>query len=778
MAQDPTKPKDDGRVKLPRIDSAMNKLPPVTGNAPAGDQGDKIDKKDKVKRRRGKKAPALATTSDAPIDDDFRDAVGDDNKSKDKSIMLGAKDGKKSDDAELLARIRKRFERCIQAESENRKAGLDDLRFKAGQQWPPDVEAQRATDKRPCLTINKLPTFIHQITNDQRQNRPAIDVAPVGEKGDLDVAKMYRGMIRAIERDSSADIAYDTAFDNAVSNGWGYFRILTEYEDEETVNNQVLVIKRIRNPFTVYGDPNGQEPEGADWKFGFITEMVPKDEFEVEWPKAQPVNFDMSGEGESYKNWIGKDEVRVAEYYEITSEKRTRLALSNGAEIWEDDLHDDMKAAIDAGRITIEREREADCPKTMWYKVTALEVLERAECVFRWVPIIRVIGDEIDIEGKVKFFGIVRNAKDAQRMYNYWVTSETELVALAPKSPFIVEEGQIEGHESQWKNANTKNFPYLSYKGTNVAGKPVPPPQRQSPVQVPAGVVQAKAGAAQDMMATTGIRFDATQNERMIDESGRAIRELRRSGDLGSFHFVDNLGRALKHAGRILVDAIPKVYDTKRTLMILREDGKEESVTLDPHADKAYFEKPTPDGMKKDKIFNPNHGKYGVTVVIGPSYATKRIEAAQSMLEFAKALPNTAALISDLIAKNQDWDGAQEMAERLAKAVPPQLMTPDSKDIPPQLQAVMQNMDNQIKMLTQERQQMIAALNDQQADRAQKQDKIDKDFEAKILGVVETANANANTHIVAQIKEITNLVNAMKPPEPTKPKSGDKNGSE
>lgn len=675
----------------------------------------------------------LSSTDDAPIPDDEDD--------KPDSIMLGAgdEDEDEEDDQSLLERIRKRMTRCIQAESENRKKGLAALKFKAGDQWPADIAAQRNTDQRPCLTINKIPTFVHQVTNDQRQNRPSINVSPVGDKGDKDVALMYRGMIRAIERDSSADIAYDTAFENAVSNGFGYIRLLTEYGDPKTFN-QVLRISRVRNPFTVYLDCDHQEPDGADCKYGFITELVSRDEFETEWPDAQPVPFMLSGQGESYKNWVGKDEIRIAEYYEIVHKKRTLVALSNGHVGWKDELHEDAKAAIESGGLEVLNERESDETETKWYKVTALEVLERQTSVFKWIPIIPVIGNEIDIEGKVKLTGIIDAMMDAQRQYNYWSTSETELVALQPKAPFIMEEGQAEGHEQQWKNANRKNYPALFYKGTSLNGRPIPPPQRQPPPQIPAGIVNAKMGAAQDMIATSGIRFDATMNERMTDESGKAIRELRRSGDLGSFHYVDNLARALKHLGRIMIDAIPKVYDTKRTLTILRMDDTEETVTLDPSAPKPYQEMQGQHG--KLKIFNPTMGKYGVTVTVGPSFATKRIEAAESMMAFAKALPNTAALIADLIAKNQDWPGAEEMASRLAKAVPPQLLTPDQKDVPPQMQAVLQNMDMQIKQLVQVNQKLMAALSDKQADRAQDQDKIDKDFEAKLMAIIQKAESD------------------------------------
>lgn len=704
---------------MPAIDAGMNKTPP-----PAVKGGGKGSKDDKS------------------------------------ALMLGQSD---TDEQKLLTRIRKRMDLCIQAEADNRKQALEDLKFKSGDQWPADVAAQRNFDRRPCITVNRLPTFVHQITNDQRQNRPAIDVSPVGDKGDVEVAKMYRGLIRAIERESTADISYDTAFDGAVSNGFGYWRIVTEYESPDTFD-QVIRVQRIRNPFTVYLDPNSQEPDGADAKYGFVTEMIPKGEFEELYPEANPIPFSQGGVGESFKNWINQDTIRIAEYFEIVYKKRWLLALSNGHEGWEDELDDETCRQIAAGKITVLRERESDSPSIKWYKVTAIDVLEEQDWLGKWIPIVKVIGDEIDIEGKVKLSGVIRNAKGPQQLYNYWRTSEAELVALAPKAPWIMEEGQVEGHESSWKTANVKSNPYLLYRAVNVNGKPTPPPQRQGFAQIPAGVVGAAQAAAQDMMATTGIRFDATVAERVTDESGRAMRELKRNSDIGSFHYIDNLARSLKHSGRIMIDLIPKIYDTKRMMTILREDDSEERVQIDPNLQKPMMEARQGNG-KMLKIFNPTYGEYGVTVTIGPSYATKRIEAAESMMDFAQALPNTAQLIADLIAKNQDWPGAQEMAARLAKAVPPNLLTPDQKDVPPQVQAMMQAMDGQIKQLTQERQQLIMALNEKQSDRAQRQDEIDKSFEAKLMKIIadveakaeathEKAVSNFNTHIGAQINEL------------------------
>ena len=675
---------------------------------------------------------------------------------RDKTEPLGREKGKSG--KKVLERARKRMERCISNESDNRKAALDDRKFLAGQQWPDDVAAQRNMDRRPCLTVNKLPTFVHQVVNDLRQNRPAIHVSPVGDKSDKDTAQMYTGLIKSIERDSAADIAYDTATECAVVNGFGYWRVLTEYQDHDTFD-QVIHIKRIRNPFTVYLDPDHQEPDAADIKFAFISEMVPRDEFKAEWPDADYLPYTLGGIGEKFKEWVDQECVRVAEYFEITHKTRTLVSLSNGHVGWKDELHDLVNEDIEGGAIEILAERESQVPKVMHYKITAKEILEESEWPGRWIPIVKIIGDEVDIEGKVKLSGVIRHAKDSQRMYNYWRTAETELIALAPKAPWVLEEGQVEGHEAAWGQANTKSFPFLQYKGTTIGNTPAPPPQRQQFAGVPAGVIQAAMGAAEDMQATTGIRFDASKNERMMDESGVAIKELRRSGDVGSFHYADNLARSLRRTGHILIDLIPKVYDSRRVVMVLREDDKEERVTVDPTASRGQ-KATAPDG-KPMRVFNPTDGDYAVTVTVGPSYATKRIEAADSMMKFVAAVPNAAAVIPDLIAKNMDWPGAEQISARLAKTLPPNLLAPEPKDMTPQTAALLQSLQAQLQKLNVEKMQLAKALQDKNADRALIQDKTDKDFEAKLLAVVQKQEAAHAKEIGAKLTDLAEQVKAM-----------------
>lgn len=704
MAQDPDKPKDDGKVVMPTIDEGMNKRPGV----------------------RGEDVPEQAKSEDQQEKDERNERAR-----------------AKRQEQKILALARKRFKRCIEAESQNRAAALDDLKFKAGDQWPADVKAQRSQPERerPCLTINKIPSLTHQVTNDLRQNRPAINVSPIGDKSDKEGATAFRGMINAIERDCAADIAYDTAITSAADIGFGYARILTEYESSESFN-RVVVIRRIRNAFTVYLDPERQEPDGADSAWGFITTMMPRDEYKEKYPDAQPTPWNEKGVGDELKEWITKDSIRIAEYFTLEHEMRRLVQLSNGHVGFYDDLADEIKQQVVDKTIEIIDERDSECQRIVWHKITALEILDTELWPGRWIPIVEFLGEEIDLQGKVIRSGLIRNAKDSQRMKNYWASKKTELVALAPNAPYIIAEGQDEGYEQEWKTANVDPLPLLHYVPVSLDGHPVPPPQRSEPPQVSSGIVQAEQQAEQDMMATTGVRLDPAVQELRYDESGKQMQEHRRNSDMGSFHLMDNASRSLRHIGRILVDLIPKVYDTKRVVTILQEDDTEERVTIDPTINKPIDRQPGARNSAR-KLFNPGMGTYGVTVTVGPSYATKRIEAQSQMMAFAKALPEKGQLIAHLIVKYSDWLGSDEAYRILAKALAPELLTPDIRDLPPQMQAFVQSLMKKMASLMAERMQMLKDLTDQKADRAVRKEKADKDFEAKLLKILADMRMHA-----------------------------------
>ncbi|MCA3501782.1 MAG: hypothetical protein IOD05_00620 [Rhodobacter sp.] len=616
--------------------------------------------------------------------------------------------------ADLLAAMRKRFEVSINAYSDSRDSELDDLKFMAGSpdnrfQWPQEVLATRGAvqgqtmNARPCLTINKLPQHVRQVTNDQRQNRPAGKVIPVDDKADLEVAEIFDGMVRHIEYISDADVAYDTACDNQVTFGEGYVRILTEYCDDDTFDQDIRIC-RVRNSFSVYLDPHIQDPCGADAEWCFITEDMPKDEFERSFPDAEPISSIESrgtGDGEM-SQWIQEESVRVAEYFYAHYEKAKLHLYPGNVTAFAGSPEAQQMEMMGLKPV---RTRDVDARKIKWIKTNGYEVLEEADWPGKWIPVVRVVGNEFEIEGRIFLSGLVRNAKDAQRMYNYWVSQEAEMLALAPKAPFIGYGGQFEGYEHQWKTANTTNWPYLEVNPdvSDGQGGVLPLPKRAQPPLPQTGLIQAKLGASDDIKATTG-QYDSSLGATSNERSGRAILARERQGDTGTYHFVDNYGRAIRYVTRQLVDLIPKIYDTQRIARIVGMDGKTKTVKIDPTQPEPVRKIQDENGIVLEKIYNPSVGKYDVAVTTGPSYYTKRQEAMAAMGEILQANPELWAVAGDLFVKNMDWPGAQEIAERLAKTIDPKLL--EDSDDSPALQAAQQ----QIQAMAAEMEQMFNML--------------------------------------------------------------------
>ena len=636
---------------------------------------------------------------------------------------------------EMLATMRQRLNVAISALSDSREDELDDLKFYAGSpdnqwQWPSDVLATRGAvqgqtiNARPTLTINKLPQHVHQVTNDQRQNRPSGKVIPADDKADVEVAEIFNGVVRHIQYISDADVAYDTACENQVAYGEGYIRILTEYCDEASFE-QDIKIARIRNSFSVYMDPLIQDPTGADAKWCFITEDVTKEEYEYLYPNAAPIStLATLGVGDQQiSQWIGQYTVKIAEYFYIDCQKRKLNLYPNGASVFEG-TPEDKEMKVIYGRPV--RTRESEMKKIMWCKTNGYEVLEEREWAGKWIPVVRVVGNEFEVEGRMYVSGLVRNAKDAQRMYNYWVSQEAEMLALAPKAPFIGYGGQFEGYEMQWKTANTNNWPYLEVNPdvTDGNGATLPLPQRAAPPLAQTGLIQAKIGAADDIKSATG-QYNASLGMQSNERSGKAILARQRESDVGTYHYVDNLARAVRHVTRQLVDLIPKIYDTQRIARIIGEDGETSMVKMDPTQPEPVRKIVDQNGIVIEKIYNPGVGKYDVVVTTGPGYATKRQEALEAMAQLLQGNPQLWAVAGDLFVKNMDWPGAQEMAKRFAKTIDPKITS--EADESPALQAAQQ----QIQAMGQEMEQMHQMLQNA-AKSLEAQEQRRKDFEAEI----------------------------------------------
>jgi len=614
------------------------------------------------------------------------------------AVAEGGKPKKSASD--ILATARARLDLAVSALSESREDEIDDLRFYAGSpdnhwQWPADVLATRGAvqgqtiNARPCLTINKLPQHVRQVTNDQRQNRPGAKVIPVDDNADVEVADIFNGMIRHIEYISDADVAYDTACENQVSYGEGYLRLLTEYCDDNTFD-QDIKIGRVRNSFSVYMDPTIQDPTGADAKWCFVTEDVTKAEFERMYPDAAPITTLQSlGVGDqSISNWLNEDTIRIADYYYIDYDRATLNLYPGNATAFQGTPEDKQLRAI-YGKP--KKSRESDRPKVKYCKINGYEILEEREWAGKWIPVIRIVGNEFEVDGRLYVSGLVRNAKDAQRMYNYWVSQEAEMLALAPKAPFIGYGGQFEGYEDKWKTANTQNWPYLEINPdvTDGQGAVLPLPQRAQPPMASSGLLQAKAGASEDIKSTTG-QYNASLGMGSNERSGKAILARQREGDVGTYHYGDNLARGVRHVARQLVDLIPKIYDTQRIARIIGEDGETKMVKINPDQQQPVNKIVDQQGIVIEKIYNPGVGKYDVVAITGPGYATKRQEALEAMAQLLQGNPQLWAVAGDLFVKNMDWPGAQEMSKRFAKTIDPKFMS--DADESPALQAAQQQM--------------------------------------------------------------------------------------
>jgi len=581
---------------------------------------------------------------------------------------------------------------CNDSDSNNRAEALDDVRFAAGDQWPVDVQNSRVLEARPCLTINKVDAYIRQICNQQRQQRPRIKVHGMNNDSDAKVAEIITGITRHIENQSDADQAYDHAFEYCVKMGWGYWRVTTDYVRDDSFDQEIY-IKRIENPFSVYFDPNSVEPDGSDAEKCLVTTVVSKAVFKKMYPNAEDTQgFSSRGTGDTESEWVTKEDIRIAEYFYTEREKAMIIQLSDGTTGYSDEMP--SKEALAAAGITVIDKRDTWRKKIKWCKLTAMQILEEGEWAGKFIPIVPVYGQEVRVDDKHKKFGLVRMAKDPQRMYNYWSTALTETVALAPKAKWLLAEGQDEGHENEWAMANIKAMPVLRYKQTDIEGRIAPAPTRLQPEPPPAGVMTALQGMNQDLQAVVGI-FDPGQLPQGM-QSGKSLQGQQAQADMTNFHYYDNLTRSIRHTGRIILDLIPKIYDRQRVMRIIGDDGKPEMVTINEQGQ---------DEQGVSKVLNDvTVGEYDVVMETGPGYNSKRQEAVDSMMSLLGADPTLMQTAGDLIFRNMDFPGAEVIADRLA-AANPMAQIDDKSPIPPQVQMQLA----QSKQMIQQLQQQIQA---------------------------------------------------------------------
>lgn len=619
----------------------------------------------------------------------------------------------------IIATARSRFKMAVQAEQEQRVASMDDFRFcDPDKQWSEQDRNSREADGRPCLTVDRITPFCKQIVNAMRQNPQSIHVVPLSDGAAQDAAEVRQGIIRDVELQSSAGQAYITAYESAVRSGIGYWRVATEYADDQTFDQDIR-IKRIANWMSVYVDPTYKEADGSDIEWAFVVEDLTKDEFLRMYPKSELAtagDFFLRSLGDDAPNWcLGNGRlIRVADYYYKSYETVTLHLLDDGRVVRE----------VPPGARVV-KSRKTKTSKVMACKINGVEVLAKTEFPSKYIPVIPVFGDELNVDGERIYAGVIRTAKDPQRLFNFMKTAQAEAIDMSAKAPWIGPEGFDMGHEEEWRLANRKFMSSLKYAVQDFNGQLLPPPTRNVMEPAIQAITMSMRGAEEDLKATTGMYDPALGNYRSGDQSGIAIQSLQNQGATSNYHFADNFARALKLTGKIILDMMPRVLDTPRIMRIVKEDDSSDMVPING-AEMLEGPEATP-----KKSYDMSDGRYDVTVQTGPAFGTKRQENLQSMLQIGQSYPPFFQIGADIVVSQMDFPGARELAERFKKMLPPQLQ--DQKQGPEVDPQQMQMLMMQHEQLT----QTVNALQDQLDDK-------DKEIAAK----VHIAEIQANTELV------------------------------
>jgi hypothetical protein len=676
---------------------------------------------------------------------------------------------------EFIDKVMKRLKRCVDADDHNRSAALDDLRFLNGDQWDQGEKNRRSLSNRPALQINLLPKFVDQVVGEMRHSRPSIKFRPVDNKADINLAKIREGIVRNIEYLSNAPAIYDTAAESQVSCGYGAWRVLTRYTEENPFIQEIY-IESLRNPFLAYIDPDCKDSLNADAKYGFVLEKMPKADFEEQYPNFNlPSDSFKTGKGLGQEHWYDKESVTVAEYFELATEKIKVHQLEDGrvvtdeeykelCESW-DKLEDAnvlkvMKMAdapqaqtppgqapqkgmppgapptapgpqglsqpgaspqqpqgqappqtpldpsnlpvpkLNKPRPVVEKSRETEKTIVKHWISTCTDIiegkLEGDTFPGRYVPIVIIYGKERNIEGKRYIRGLIRDAKDPQKLVNYWNTTAAETIALAPKTPWLGTPKQFATFENDYANANTENFPFLQYNPDPDAPGP---PARVPAAQPPVALFEQIRRGEENLKSVIGM-FNSDVGAQGPEVTGAAITARQKPGDTSTLVFLENLARGVAHTGQIICEMIPEIYDTERDMRIRNNDDSESFVPVNTTTAEAWRRvEENPErytGLDKKRIMTAMNkygadakfneltvGKYDVVVTTGPSYATQRSESAEALLRLTSTMPEQMKLASDLIVRNLDFKDADEMADRLRKTLPPHLVKPREGEAPP-----------------------------------------------------------------------------------------------
>lgn len=615
-------------------------------------------------------------------------------------------DKQATSNADIFLEACARHRLAEESEGDNRERGLQAIAFRNGQQWPDDVYNQRANvEKRPTLTINHTNTFCVRLKNQLRQQRPRIKCHPVSQ-GSVESAEVITGLVRHIETISNASVAYDNGVESAIDIGWGYWRIVADYVSPNSFD-QELLIKPIANTFTVYDDPMAIMPAGEDRKWLLISEEMSRIEYKRRYPNADNVEWSPTAPGDQNSTrWETKHKIRLAEYYRIYEAKDTLVMLSDGRPWYKSQLP--SEESMEAAGLTILTtlggtpvERPTARPQVQWFRINGRKVVDSRDLPGKYIPVIRCEGNKTILNGNIYRKGMVEDLMDPARMFNYWRSSETERYALAPKAPWVMAEGQDDGHP-EWDDANTRSYSRLVYKPvTDNNGNALPAPQRQPATPIEAGFAQAAQSAQLDLMSVAGMQPESPELQARVIGGNKYLQRRQGMQDLTHFQFYDNQTYSIMMTGVMLLDLIPHYYDTKRMQRIIGEDGVPKVITInDPESEAIYNVK-----------YNLEVGRYDVVMDTGPGYQTKREESTEALINLLTTPlgQKISELASDLVVRGMDFYGADDVADRLAVSTP-EGMVQAVEGLPKQAKAIVGSLQAQLQQAQQVIQQQALEI--------------------------------------------------------------------
>lgn len=681
----------------------------------------------------------------------------------------------------IVKEAKAHFKICVAWEAQTRLNFEYDYKFANGDshnkyQWDNDLVIKREGESRPCLTVNKIAQHNLMVINDSKQNKPGIRIRPVGEDASYDAAQLFQELVYHTEYISSAENIYDSAMTFQVQAGIGYWRIDIDKLDQDSFDKEIF-IKRIKDPRSVYLDPNITEIDGSDANFGFIFDDIAKDIFKAEYPDYASI-ASQSVMGESgVDGWISQNNVRVCEYFKKKQKKDKLITWTtqDGKQIIkrktkltdeEKEEYDIVTADDTSKRLFQYKEEKVITDDIHWYKIAGDRIIDDGPWIGKYIPIVRLPGVETIIDGVMDRKGHTRMLIDPQRQYNWNASADVEYGALQTKIPWVAPMAAIEGFEKFYETANSVNLSYLPYNHRDEDGEIIPPPQRPAAPQAGPAYVQRMQASVQEMMMASG-QYQSQSGENENAKSGVAINARQRQGDRATYHFLDNQAIAIRFTGKILLDLYPKVYDTKRIMRFSTRDGTVMNVTIDPNAERGFQEIPTQEQDANNKVkqvvLNPNKGIYDIQSDTGPSYATRRMEAFAALTQMAQSDKEFMHIGGDLVFKVADFPEADILAQRWRRSISPAILgdTPD-----PQAEQAMHMASDKIQQLTGLIQQQAEELKNRDREFKIKEDELEfkrthSDREIK-LEAGKSGIAEDRGDYEAETKRLTAIANAGK----------------